>query len=248
MLESLEGKRGLVRFKPPLPAIEGLFGKPTVVNNVLTLAAVTTVLAKGAYYYQQYGTGRSRGTLTVQLAGNIRQGGLVEVAFGASLRELVEDIGGGTATGRPIRAIQVGGPLGAYLPESQWDTALDYETFTAAGAMLGHGGIVVFDDSVDMLEQARFAMEFCAVESCGKCTPCRIGSVRGAELIDSIRHGDQARDQIAARLELLEELCETMDAGSLCAMGGLTPMPVRSAVKHFPQDFQGIPNTDRVER
>jgi formate dehydrogenase iron-sulfur subunit len=234
MLESLEGKRGLVRFKPPLPAIEGLFGKPTVVNNVLTLAAVTTVLAKGAAYYQDYGSGRSRGTLSVQLAGNIRRGGLVEVPFGATLRELVEGYGGGTASGRPMRAIQVGGPLGAYLPESQWDTPLDYEAFTATGAMLGHGGVVIFDDSVDMLEQARFAMEFCAVESCGKCTPCRIGSVRGVELIDKIGKGDKA----TANLELLEELCETLDAGSLCAMGGLTPMPVRSAVKHFPDDFE----------
>jgi len=235
MLESLEGKRGLVRFKPPLPAIEGLFGKPTVVNNVLTLAAVSTVLAKGAAHYQEYGSGRSRGTLSVQLAGNIRRGGLVEVPFGASLRELVEDFGGGTASGRPVRAIQVGGPLGAYLPESQWDTPLDYEAFSEVGAMLGHGGIVVFDDSVDMLEQARFAMEFCAVESCGKCTPCRIGSVRGVEIIDKIGRNENG----PANLELLEELCETLDSGSLCAMGGLTPMPVRSAVKYFPEDFEG---------
>lgn len=234
MLDSLEGKRGLVRFKPPLPAIEGLFGKPTVVNNVLTLAAVTTVLEKGAAYYQEYGTGRSRGTLTVQLAGNIRRGGLVEIPFGASLRELVEDFGAGTASGRPIRAIQVGGPLGAYIPEAQWDTPLDYEAFADISAMLGHGGIVVFDDSVDMLEQARFAMEFCAVESCGKCTPCRIGSVRGVELLDKIR----ADENRIANMLLLEDLCETLDSASLCAMGGLTPMPVRSAIKHFPGDFQ----------
>jgi len=239
MLESLEGKRGLVRFKPPLPAIEGLHGKPTVVNNVLTLAAVSTVLAKGAAYYQDFGSGRSRGTLTLQLAGNIRRGGLVEIPFGTSLRELVEGFGGGTASGRPLHAIQVGGPLGAYLPESQWDTPLDYESFSAIGAMLGHGGVVVFDDSVDMLEQARYAMEFCAVESCGKCTPCRIGSVRGVELIDKIENNENT----PGNLELLEELCETMEVGSLCAMGGLTPMPVRSAVKYFPQDFErGIKN------
>jgi len=246
MLESLEGKRGLVRFKPPLPAIEGLFGKPTVVNNVLTLAAVTTVLAQGADYYQDYGCGRARGTLTVQLSGNILRGGLVEVPFGASLRELVEDYGGGTASGRPVRAIQVGGPLGAYLPESQWDTPLDYESFAdigamlghggvVVGAMLGHGGVVVFDDSVDMLQQARFAMEFCAVESCGKCTPCRIGSVRGVEIIERIGQNDKP----SANLQMLEDLCETLDTGSLCAMGGLTPMPVRSAVKYFPEDFSG---------
>ncbi len=243
MLESLEGKRGLVRFKPPLPAIEGLFGKPTVVNNVLTLAAVTTVLAKGAAFYQGYGSGRSRGTLSVQLAGNIRRGGLVEVPYGVSLRDLVEGYGGGAASGRPIRAIQVGGPLGAYLPESQWDTPLDYEAFSAVGAMLGHGGVVVFDDSVDMLEQARFAMEFCAVESCGKCTPCRIGSVRGVELIDKIA---KTANNLAG-LELLEELCETLDQGSLCAMGGLTPMPVRSAIRYFPQDFE-LGNKNGVER
>jgi formate dehydrogenase iron-sulfur subunit len=235
LLESLEGKRGLVRFKPPLPAIEGLFGKPTVVNNVLSLAAVTTVLAFGADYYRDYGSGRSRGTLTVQLAGNILRGGLVEVPFGISLRELVEGFGGGTASGRPVRAIQVGGPLGAYLPESQWDTPLDYEAFAAVGAMLGHGGVVVFDDSVDMLEQARFAMEFCVVESCGKCTPCRIGSVRGVELIDKIKQNDNR----SASLDLLEELCETLDGGSLCAMGGMTPIPVRSAIKYFSKDFEG---------
>jgi formate dehydrogenase iron-sulfur subunit len=234
LLESLEGKRGLVRFKPPLPAIEGLFGKPTVVNNVLTLAAVSTVLALGPDYYRDYGTGRSRGTLTVQLAGNILRGGLVEIPFGMSLREVVEDFGGGTASGRPVRAIQVGGPLGAYLPEAFWDTPLDYESFLDVDAMLGHGGVVVFDDSVDMLEQARFAMEFCALESCGKCTPCRIGSVRGVELIDKIGENDD----VPANMELLDELCDTLDAGSLCAMGGLTPMPVRSAIKHFPQDFE----------
>lgn len=242
MLESLEGKRGLVRFKPPLPAIEGLFGKPTVVNNVLTLAAVSTVLAKGAEYYQDYGRGKSRGTLTVQLAGNIRRGGLVEIPFGLSLRELVEDFGGGTASGKPIRAIQVGGPLGAYLAESDWDTPMDYEAFAAVGAMLGHGGVVVFDDSMDMLEQARFAMEFCALESCGKCTPCRIGSVRGVELIDKIGKNDKR----LASLELLDELCEIMELGSLCAMGGLTPMPVRSAMKHFPEDFE--PGTESGSR
>ena len=234
LLESLEGKRGLVRFKPPLPAIEGLFGKPTVVNNVLTLAAVSTVMANGQDDYSEFGSGRSRGTLTVQLAGNIRRGGLIEVPFGVSLREIVENYGGGTATGRPVRAIQVGGPLGAYLPESQWDLPMDYEAFSTAGAMLGHGGVVVFDETVDMLEQARFAMEFCVVESCGKCTPCRIGSVRGVELIDSIRRNERRQDS----LDLLEELCETMDKGSLCAMGGLTPMPVRSALKYFAKDFE----------
>ena len=233
LLDSLEGKRGLIRFKPPLPAIKGLMGKPTVVNNVLTLGAVSTVLARGARYYRDFGTGDSRGTLTVQLAGNIRRGGLVELEFGHTLRELVEDWGGGTASGRPIRAIQVGGPLGAYLPESQWDVALDYEEMSKIGGMLGHGGIVVFDDTVDMLEQARFAMEFCAVESCGKCTPCRVGSVRGVELIERIGR----KEQPAADLQLLDELCTTLVDGSLCAMGGLTPYPVRSAVKHFGTDF-----------
>lgn len=233
LLDSLEGKRGLIRFKPPLPAIEGLMGQPTVVNNVLSLGAVSTILAEGAAHYEEFGTGRSRGTLTVQLAGNIRRGGLVEIPFGATLRDLVEGYGGGTASGRPARAIQVGGPLGAYLPESDWDVALDYEALGGIGAMLGHGGIVVFDDTVDMAQQARFAMEFCAVESCGKCTPCRVGSVRGVEVIDRIVSGTDRE----VNLQVLDDLCDTMDKGSLCAMGGLTPMPVRSAVKHFREDF-----------
>lgn len=233
LLESLEGKRGMIRFKPPLPAIEGLLGKPTVVNNVLSLGAISTILAEGAAYYREYGTGRSRGTLTVQLAGNIRRGGLVEIPFGASLRELVEGYGGGTASGRPVRAIQVGGPLGAYIPESKWDVTLNYGALSDIGAMLGHGGVVVFDDTVDMAQQARFAMEFCAIESCGKCTPCRVGSVRGVEIIDRVIAG-QDRE---LNLKVLDDLCETMDKGSLCAMGGLTPMPVRSALRHFPEDF-----------
>jgi formate dehydrogenase iron-sulfur subunit len=233
LLDSLEGKRGMVRFKPPLPALEGLFGCPTVVNNVLTLAAVTTVLAEGSDYYRDFGSGRSRGTLALQLAGNIRCGGLVELAFGTSLRTLVEEFGGGSYSGRALRAIQVGGPLGAYLAESQWDIPVDYEAFAQQGAMLGHGGIVVFDDTVDLAQQARFAMEFCAVESCGKCTPCRIGSVRGVEVIDRVI----ANEERAFNLTVLDDLCDTMVDGSLCAMGGLTPYPVRSAIKHFPEDF-----------
>ena len=233
LLDSLEGKRGMVRAKPPLPAIEGLFGKPTVVNNVLTLAAVSTVLDKGAEAYRDFGMGRSRGTLAIQLAGNIKRGGLVELAFGATLRQVVEEFGQGTFSGRPIRAIQVGGPLGAFLPESQWDTPLDYESFAEIKAMIGHGGVVVFDDSVDMAAQARFSMEFCAIESCGKCTPCRIGAVRGVETIDRIV-ANQDRDN---NLILLQDLCDTMEYGSLCAMGGMTPYPVRSALKHFASDF-----------
>ena len=233
LLESLEGRRGVVRAKPPLPAIEGLWGRPTVVNNVLSLATVPAVLADGGAAYAALGTGRSRGTQVFQLAGNVAQGGIVETEFGLSLGELVDGFGGGTANGRPVRAVQVGGPLGAYVPPTQFDLPLDYEAFAAAGAMLGHGGVVVFDDTVDMAAQARFAMEFCAIESCGKCTPCRIGSTRGVELIDRITAG---RD-VAAGLALLEDLCEVMADGSLCAMGGLTPMPVRSAVRHFPADF-----------
>ena len=236
MLESLEGKRGMVRFKPPLPAIEGLFGKPTVINNVITFASVPIILDKGAKYYADFGMGRSRGTLPFQLAGNIKRGGLVEKAFGITLRELLYDYGGGSASGRPIRAVQVGGPLGAYLPESQFDTPLDYEAFTAIGGMVGHGGIVAFDDTVDMAQMARYAMEFCAIESCGKCTPCRIGSTRGVEVIDRIRQGERRQ----ANVELLRDLCETMLHGSLCALGGMTPFPVRSALEHFPEDF-GVP-------
>jgi len=233
MLESLEGKAGMVRYKPPLPALEGLFGKPTVVNNVVTLGSVPDIIALGADAYVAHGLDRSRGTLAFQLAGNIKRGGLVELAFGVTLRELIEQWGGGTATGRPLRAVQVGGPLGAYFPESLLDTPLDYEAFASLDGMLGHGGVVVFDDTVDMAAQARFAMEFCAIESCGKCTPCRIGSVRGVEVIDRIV-ADDKRD---ANIELLQELCATMIDGSLCAMGGLTPFPVRSALKYFPDDF-----------
>jgi formate dehydrogenase iron-sulfur subunit len=233
MLESLEGKAGLIRYKPPLPAIEGLFGKPTVVNNVVTLGSVPDIIALGADVYANYGVGRSKGTLAFQLAGNIKRGGLVEKAFGLTLRELIEDFGGGTASGRPIRAVQIGGPLGAYLADKHLDTPLDYEEFAKIGGMIGHGGIVVFDDTVDMAAQARFAMKFCAIESCGKCTPCRIGSVRGVEVIDRIVANENREDN----LNLLNELCDTMIDGSLCAMGGMTPFPVRSAVKYFPEDF-----------
>jgi len=233
LLESLEGRRGQVRFKPPLPAIEGWFGCLTVINNVVSLARVPVILAKGAEFYRDFGMGRSRGTLPFQLAGNIKRGGLVEKAFGLTLRELLYDFGGGSASGRPIRAVQVGGPLGAYLPEPLFDTPLDYEAFAGASAMLGHGGVVAFDDTVDMSRMARFAMEFCALESCGKCTPCRIGAVRGVEVIDRIVAGKN-RD---ASVGLLRDLCDTMVHGSLCAMGGLTPSPVLSALDHFPEDF-----------
>lgn len=233
LLESLEGKRGVVRAKPPLPAIQGLFGKPTVINNVISLATVPIILARGAAYYHDYGMGRSRGTLPFQLAGNIRHGGLVEKAFGLTLRNLVEDFGGGTANGRAMRAIQVGGPLGAWLSAEQFDTELDYEAFAGIGAVLGHGGIVVCDDTINMAGMARYAMEFCALESCGKCTPCRIGSTRGIEVIDRLTNGTNKLEQQA----LLTDLCDTMLAGSLCAMGGMTPYPVMSALKHFPEDF-----------
>lgn len=236
LLDSLEGRRGQVRFKPPLPAISGLFGRPTVVNNVITFASVPTILDRGAAYYRDFGIGRSRGTLPIQLAGNIRRPGLVEKAFGTTLRELLYDYGGGSYSGRPIRAVQVGGPLGAYLPASQFDVELDYEAFAAIGAMLGHGGIVAFDDTVDMLEQARYAMAFCAEESCGKCTPCRIGSTRGVEVIERLRATRDAKEH-ARQLALLGDLGETMRYGSLCALGGLTPDPVRSALAHFPEDF-----------
>ena len=237
MLESLEGKRAVVRAKPPLPALQGLFGKPTVVNNLLTLATVPTVLSGGAQAYADLGVGRSRGTQVFQLAGNVKQGGIVETAFGVTLGELVERWGGGTASGRPVRAVQVGGPLGAYLPPDRFDLPMDYEAFAAAKAMVGHGGVVVFDDSVDMAVMARFAMRFCAEESCGKCTPCRVGAVRGVEVIDRIRAGIDREKNLA----LLDDLCTLMVDGSLCAMGGLTPMPVRSALAHWPQDFRREP-------
>ncbi|MBV4537013.1 MULTISPECIES: formate dehydrogenase beta subunit [Pseudomonas] len=236
LLESLEGKRGIVRAKPPLPALEGLFGQPTLVHNVLTLASVPIILAKGAPFYRDFGMGRSLGTLPFQLAGNVRQGGLVERAFGLTLRELVEGYGGGTASGRPLKAAQVGGPLGAWVPPSQFDTPLDYEAFAALGAMIGHGGVVVADDTLNMAGMARFAMQFCAEESCGKCTPCRIGSTRGVEVVERlIASSDPAYRQEQA--DLLRDLCDTLQYGSLCAMGGMTSYPVASALKHFPADF-----------
>jgi len=232
LLNSLEGKRGVVRAKPPLPALEGLFGKPTVVNNVLTLGTVPMILADGGAAYAAHGVGRSKGTMPLQIAGNVARGGLYEVPFGVTLGQVI-DIAGGTATGRPVKAVQVGGPLGAYFPPSLFDTPLTYEDFAAAGGLIGHGGIVVFDDSADMARQARFAFEFCAIESCGKCTPCRIGAVRGVETIDRLIAGD------ATAAPLVRDLCATMKAGSLCALGGFTPYPVLSALDHFPDDFVG---------
>jgi formate dehydrogenase iron-sulfur subunit len=237
LLDSLEGKRGVVRAKPPLPAHKGLFGCPTVINNVLSLATVPIVLDKGAEFYRNYGMGRSRGTMPIQLAGNIKHAGLFEIGFGITLGELVDDIGGGTASGRPVRAVQVGGPLGAYFPRELFDTPFDYEAFAARDGLIGHGGIVVFDDTVDMAQQARFAMEFCAVESCGKCTPCRVGSTRGVEVLDRIIKNDRTD----ANAELLKDLCNTMKLGSLCALGGFTPYPVMSALTHFPEDFGVTP-------
>jgi formate dehydrogenase iron-sulfur subunit len=240
MLESLEGRRGEVRVRPPLPAIKGLFGQPTVVNNVITLATVPVVLARGAQFYRDFGVGKSRGTIPLQLAGNVRRGGLVERAFGLTVNELVHGYGGGSASGRPVRAVQIGGPLGAYLPESEFDTPLDYEALSAKNALLGHGGVVVFDDRVDMARMARYALEFCAIESCGKCTPCRIGSTRGVELMDRViaaRRGAPAGAR-PVDLGLLDELCDTMLNGSLCGLGGMTPFPVRSALKHFAEDFR----------
>ncbi len=237
LLESLEGKRGVVRAKPPLPAHKGLFGRPTVINNLISLASVPIVLAEGAAAYADLGLGRSRGTMPIQLAGNIRHGGLFEAAFGLTLGEIVDDIGGGTLTGRPVRAVQCGGPLGAYFSRALFDTPYDYEAFAAADGLIGHGGIVVFDDTVDMARQARFAMEFCAIESCGKCTPCRIGSTRGAEVMTRIIAGERRE----ANVRLVEDLCNTMKFGSLCALGGFTPYPVLSAIRHFPEDFGRAP-------
>ncbi len=243
LLNSLEGKRGTVRAKPPLPALQGLFGKPTVVNNVISLASIPVIMDRGAAFYRDFGVGRSHGTIPIQLAGNLKNGGLYETAFGLTLGQLVNDIGGGTISGRPVKAVQVGGPLGAYFPVSLFDTVFDYEAFTAAGGLIGHAGIVVFDDTADMLRQARFALEFCAVESCGKCTPCRIGSTRGVETVDKIALGIEREKNTA----LLEDLCETMKFGSLCALGGFTPYPVMSALRHFPADFAPIPRVEAAE-
>ncbi len=231
LLNSLEGKRGTVRAKPPLPALQGFMGRPTVVNNVISLATVPVIFEKGAQHYADFGLGRSKGTMPIQIAGNVKFGGLFETAFGMPLGDLVNKIGGGTASGRPVKAVQVGGPLGAYMPVSKFDTPFGYEDFDQKGGLIGHAGIVVFDDTADMLGMARFAMEFCAVESCGKCTPCRIGAVRGVETIDRIAAGDNAA------VEILTDLCETMKDGSLCALGGFTPFPVMSALQNFPEEF-----------
>ena len=231
LLNSLEGKRGVVRAKPPLPALEGFLGKPTVVNNIISLGTVPVIFEKGAAHYRDFGLGRSRGTIPIQIAGNVKFGGLFETAFGTSLGALVDEIGGGTETGRPVKAVQVGGPLGAYFPRSKFDTPFGYEEFDGEGGLIGHAGVVVFDDTADMLGMARFAMEFCAVESCGKCTPCRIGAVRGVETVDRIARGD------TSAIPLLTDLCDTMKDGSLCALGGFTPYPVMSALTHFPDDF-----------
>jgi formate dehydrogenase iron-sulfur subunit len=243
LLESLEGKRGVVRAKPPLPAHKGLFGKPTVINNVLSLATVPIIMDKGGPFYKNFGTGRSRGTMPIQLAGNLNYGGLFETAFGITLGELVDDIGGGCFTGKPIKAVQVGGPLGAYFPRALFDTPFDYEAFVKRDGLIGHAGIVVFDDTVDMAKQARFAMEFCAVESCGKCTPCRIGSTRGVETVDKIMRGQDREKNLA----VLTDLCNTMKFGSLCALGGFTPYPVMSALTHFPDDFNATPRLQAAE-
>ncbi|MDX8458781.1 formate dehydrogenase beta subunit [Mesorhizobium humile] len=237
LLNSLEGKRGVVRAKPPLPAIQGLFGKPTVINNVISLASVPIIMDKGAAYYKDFGMGRSRGTIPIQIAGNVRNGGLFETAFGLTLGEIVDDIGGGTASGRPVKAVQVGGPLGAYFPRALFDTPFDYEEFAKRDGLIGHAGITVFDDTADMLKQARFAMEFCAIESCGKCTPCRIGSTRGVEVLDKVAAGIEAEKNLA----LVTDLCNTMKFGSLCALGGFTPYPVMSSITHFPEDFKPAP-------
>lgn len=243
LLNSLEGKRGVVRAKPPLPALQGLFGKPTVVNNVMSLASIPVIMDRGAAFYRDFGVGRSHGTIPIQLAGNLKHGGLYETAFGLPLGQLINEIGGGTISGRPVKAVQVGGPLGAYFPPSLFETIFDYEAFAAAGGLIGHAGVVVFDDTADMLKQARFAMEFCAVESCGKCTPCRIGSTRGVETVDKIARGIEPEKNKV----LLEDLCNTMKFGSLCALGGFTPYPVMSALTHFPEDFAPVPVREAAE-
>jgi len=243
LMNSLEGKRGVVRAKPPLPAIRGLFDKPTVINNVISLASVPIIMDRGGEYYKDFGMGRSRGTIPIQIAGNVKHGGLFEAAFGLTLGEIVDEIGGGTSTGRPVKAVQVGGPLGAYFPRALFDTPFDYEAFAAKDGLIGHAGIVVFDDTADMLKQARFAMEFCAIESCGKCTPCRIGSTRGVEVLDKIAENIEPAKQI----ELVTDLCNTMKFGSLCALGGFTPYPVMSAINHFPDDFRPSPIAEAAE-
>ncbi len=233
LLDSLEGKRGVVRAKPPLPALEGLFGKPTVVNNVLSLASIPTIIANGGEAYNSLGFERSRGTMPVQVGGNVARGGLFEVEFGTTIGDIINKLCGGTRTGKPVKAMQIGGPLGAYFGPEAFDMPLDYETFAAADGLIGHAGITIFDEDSNLAKMARFAMEFCAIESCGKCTPCRLGSTRGIETIDHIIAGNERNKN----LQILLDLCDMMKAGSLCALGGFAPYPVLSALKIAPQDF-----------
>ncbi len=234
LLESLEGRRGVVRAKPPYPAVAGLYGRPTIVSNVLTFATVPNILAKGGAWHASLGTERSRGTIALQLGGRLKQAGLVEIPFGMTLRHVLDQFGGGMAPGSRFKAVQVGGPLGSLFPESQLDIPICYDAFAEAGAILGHGGIVVYDQETDMVDLARHFMAFTADESCGKCTPCRIGSVRGREILERIQAGGGTVES----LDLLKDLGETMKATSLCALGGRAPYPVLTAIEQFPEEFQ----------
>jgi formate dehydrogenase iron-sulfur subunit len=243
LLESLEGRRGVVRVKPPYPAVSGLYGRPTIVSNVLTFATVPTILTKGGAWYVSLGTEQSRGTIALQVGGRVKQPGLVEIPFGMTLRQVFDQFGGGMADGARLKAVQVGGPLGSLFPESKLDIPICYDAFAEAGAILGHGGIVIYDDETDMVDLARHFMAFTADESCGKCTPCRIGSVRGREILERVQAGGASEEDLA----LLSDLGETMKTASLCALGGRAPYPILTAIEHFPDEFRNklSPTTSR---
>jgi formate dehydrogenase iron-sulfur subunit len=233
LLRSLEGLPALVSTRPPFPAQEGLWRCPTAVNNVETIHTLPWIIEHGGAAYAAIGSETSRGTKVLSLNTRVQRPGIYEVALGMTLRQVIFDLAGGMAAGQTFKAVQVGGPLGGLLPESLLDTPLEFEAMAAAGGLLGHGGIVVYSQQDDLVKIGRGLFHFCAVESCGKCFPCRIGAVRGTELFDQMI-ADGVTEQ---RLTLLSDLCETMKYGSLCAMGGMTPAPIESIVEHFPEEL-----------
>ncbi len=234
LLESIEGKRGQPRVKPPYPASKGLFGKPTVINNVETLANITKIILKGAEWYSSIGTENSKGTKVFALGGNVNNVGLVEVPMGTTLREIVYDIGGGIPKGREFKAAQTGGPSGGCIPAEHLDTPIDYESLTAIGSMMGSGGLIVMDDTKCMVNLAKFYLEFTVKESCGKCTPCRIGTKRMLEILEKLCKGEGTEYDIYK----LEKLAINIKKASICGLGQSAPNPVLSTLRYFREEFK----------
>ena len=234
LIASIEGKRGMPRTRPPYPAVSGLWGKPTNINNVETLSNIPWIIAHGAGAYSALGAETSRGTKAFSLAGKIVNGGLAEVPMGSTLRYLIFDVGGGIKDGRAFKAVQLGGPSGGCLPASLLETTIDYESLAATGAIVGSGGMVVVDDQTCMVDLARFFLDFTQKESCGKCVPCRLGTKRMLEILDRIREGDGREGDI----ETLEELSHYIIDGTLCALGGTAPNPVLTTIKYFRDEYE----------